>query len=200
MIHFILLAHVFILINLLNMHAPYNAQMLKLSIQTEKAAYATGEPIWLEISLFNAAASQVRVSKYFMLPADDPNKNNLEIQVYDTAGNRVSRISHTMTGRAIPYPEILGIGPGDTYKDSIRLAGTFLQKKGRKKVEVALWSLGENPQITDANEYPSMLPGTYTVQVSYRVNKKHLISLPETESLAVWQGQLTSNTLQISIK
>jgi hypothetical protein len=173
-------------------------QGLELSIRTESSGYIVGETVRLEVSLRNTGSKTVKTPKYFMLPADDPDKNNLEIQVYDAAGNRLSRISHVMTGRALYYPDINSINPGETYVDSFQLAGTFTQ--GSKTVKKVLWSLGENPEITFVNEYPIMTRGTFKVQVIYHVDKKHLMSLGEAESSDVWKGQLISNIIEIPIK
>ncbi|MCZ7406260.1 MAG: hypothetical protein O8C67_15215 [Candidatus Methanoperedens sp.] len=182
------------------MDTEHGNQELELSIRTEKSRYTVGETVRLEISLRNAGSKTVKTPKYFMLPADDPNKNNLEIQVHDAAGNRLSRISHVMTGRALYYPDIFSINPGETYLDSFQLAGTFARKIGSKEIKKALWSLGENPEITSLNEYPIMTRGTFKVQVIYHVDKKHLISLGEAESSDVWTGQLISNIIEIFIK
>ena len=195
----LLLAFVLFAPDILNMNMAQGNQELELSIRTEKSSYAVGETVLLEISLRNTGSKTINVLKYFMLPADDPNKNNLEIQLYDDAGDRISRISHVMTGRALYYPELRSINPGEAYRDSIRLAGTFTQKHGRKKVKQALWSLGENPEITDASEYPLMARGAFKVQVIYHVGKKQLISLDEAKGSTVWQGQLISHTIEISI-
>lgn len=182
------------------MDTEHGIQELELSIRTEKSRYTVGETVRLEISLSNTGSKKVRTPKYFMLPSDDPNKNNLEIQVHDDAGNRLSRISHVMTGRALYYPDIYSINPSETYLDSFQLAGTFAQRHGSKKVKKALWSLGENPEITSVNEYSIMTQGTFKVQVIYHVDKKHLISLAEAESSNIWKGQLISNIIEISIK
>jgi hypothetical protein len=96
--------------------------------------------------------------------------------------------------------QIYSVNPGDTYRNSIQLASTFVQRHGRKKVKQALWSVGENPEITSASEYPLVTQGTFKVQVIYHVDKKHLLSLGELESSTVWNGQLISNTTEISIK
>ena len=181
------------------MDTEHGIQELELSIRTEKSRYTVGEIVVLEINLHNTGSKTVKIMKYFMLPADDPNKNNLEIQVRDAAGNRLPRISHVMTGRALHYPDIYSINPGETYLDSFQLAGTFARRNGNKKVKKALWSLGENPEITSVNEYPIMTQGTFKVQVIYHVDKKHLISMGETESSDVWKGQLISNIIEISI-
>lgn len=152
----------------------------------------------LVIELRNGGNGPIRVSKFFLVPADDPYKNDLEIQVTDHAGKRRSRISHVLTGRLEFYPQILSLDPGETYRESLQLAGTFVRKKGRSEVEQALWSLGEDPEIY-ASEYPPITPGTFRVQVIYRVNEKHLISLNEAERATVWQGELGSNIIEISI-
>jgi hypothetical protein len=180
-----------------NMATAHSTQELELSIWTEKSSYAVGETVCLEISLRNTGSKTIKTPKYFILPADDPNKNNLEIQVHDAAGNRLTRISHVMTGRALYYPEIYSISPGKIYRDSFQLAGTFLQGHGRKKVKSALWSLGENPEITLASEYPVTSQGTFKVWVLYRVDEKNLASLSPADRSTVWKGELTSNTIEI---
>lgn len=182
------------------MNTVHAGQKLELHIQTEGASFEVGEPVYLEISLRNTGKEPVKALKYFMLPADDANKNNLEIQVYDAAGNRLSRISHVLTGRALYYPEIYSISPGDAYRDLIQLAGTFIQRDGRKKIKKALWCLGENPEITSASEYPSVTPGNFKIRVIYHINNIHLVSLNELESSSIWKGQLISNTIEISMK
>lgn len=194
-----LLAITFFTPGVLSMDTGHSIQELELHIQTAKASYAVGEAVCLEISLHNIGSKTIKAPKYFMLPADDTDKNNMEIQVYDALGNRLSRISHVMTGRALHYPELYSINPGEIYRDSIQLAGTFIQGRGRKKIKLALWNLGENPEITSVNEYPVMIRGTFKVQVVYHVDKQHLISLGEAESSAVWKGKLISNNINISI-
>lgn len=169
----------------------------ELRIQTEKTAYTAGECIVLQISLHNSGARPVKIPKYFMLPADDPNKNNLEIQVYEGSGKRLSRISHVMTGRALYYPELISLGPGETYQDSVQVAGRFAQGRDRKKV--TLWNLGENPEITSVNEYPPVTRGTFKIQAFYHVNETHLTSLRESEKSGIWKGKLISNTIEVSI-
>src|SRR5262245_13777868 len=117
---------------------------LELNIRTQQPSYVAGESVFLEIGLHNRGARAVNVLEYFMLPADDPNKNNLEIFVYDAGGQRISRVSHTLTGRADYYPKIRSISPGETYRESKQIAGTFTLKKGRRKVQQRLWSFGED--------------------------------------------------------
>jgi len=182
------------------MNTANGVQELELRIKTGKSSFAIGETIRLEIALRNTGSTVIKTPKYFMLPADDRNKNNLEIQVHDLAGKRLSRVSQVLTGRSLDSPEIVSINPGETYRDSVQLAGTFARKQGRKKVEQALWSLGENPEETFASEYPSMSQGTFEVKVSYRVDESHLINLDEGERSAVWKGQLISNTIELSIR
>jgi hypothetical protein len=172
---------------------------LELRIQTEKAVYAVGESIFLDVGLLNTGSKTLKTLKYFMLPADVPTRNNLEIQVYDAAGNRLSRISHVLTGRSLDLPEIRSISPGETYLDSIQVAGTFAPGRGRKKIKLALWSLGEDPEMNAINEYPAMMRGNFKIQVIYHVDKQHLISLGEVERPAVWKGKLISNDIDISI-
>jgi hypothetical protein len=172
---------------------------LDLFIKTAKSTYEVGESVWLEINLHNKSKEPVKILKYFMLPADDPEKNDLEVRVYDPAGKRLSRISHVLTGRALYYPQVYSLAPGESYLDSIQLAGTFTQGAGRKKNKLALWSLGENPEINSLNEYPVMRHGTFKVQVIYQVDKEHLISLSQQERSAIWKGQLISNIIDISV-
>jgi hypothetical protein len=64
---------------------------------------------------------------------------------------------------------------------------------------MALWSLGENPEVTSANEYPPMTPGTFEVQVIYLVDDEHLVSLDEKERTTIWEGKLISNTIEFTI-
>ena len=181
------------------MNATKGTQELELTIGTEKSSYAVGEAVRLQIGLRNTGNKTIKVLKYFMLPADDPNKNNLEIHVYDAAGNRLSRVSHVMTGRALYYPQIQSINPGETYSDSIQLSGTFVQRQGRKKAKLALWNFGENPEITSASEYALVSQGTFKLEIIYHVSSANLISLSEAESSTVWNGQLISNTIEISV-
>ena len=183
--------------NIFNMDIVQGSEELKLSIRTEKSVYVSGETVYLEVSLRNTGSKTIKAPKFFMLPADDPNKNNLDIRVYDAAGHRLSRISHTLTGRSEYYPEIRPIKPGEIYRDSIKLAGTFAQGHGRKKIKNALWSLGENPELSAANEYPFIAQGTFKVQVIYHVGKEHLMGLREAEVSTVWKGELISNTIEI---
>jgi len=175
-----------------------HTQALKLKIWTEERNYAVGESIILAMEVRNAGNRPIRLSEFFMAPADDPLKNNLEVHVTDDAGKHLSRVSGVLTGRLEFYPQIQSIDPGEAYRDSIQLAGTFVRKKGRKKVTQALWSLGENPELY-MSEYPPMTPGDFQVQVIYRVNEKHLISLNEAERTEVWRGELVSNTIELSI-
>jgi len=172
---------------------------LELNIRTQQPSYVAGESIFLEIGLHNRGPRAIKAPEYFMLPADDPNKNNLEIFVYDAGGQRISRVSHTLTGRAGYYPKIRLISPGETYSESKQIAGTFTLKQGRQKVQQRLWSLGENAEIGSANEYPVVIPGKYEVQVIYTVNQNHLISLNEAERSTIWTGRLSSNTIEILI-
>jgi hypothetical protein len=174
-------------------------QELELRVQTEKAAYAVGESIFLDISLLNTGSKKLKTLRYFMLPADVPIKNNLEIQVYDAAGHRLSRISHVLTGRSLDLPEIRSISPGEIYLESIQVAGTFTQGRGRKKVKLALWNFGEDAEINSINEYPVMTRGKFKIQAIYRVDKQHLNSLSESESSTIWKGQLISTPIDISI-
>lgn len=187
------------LATLLIMDSAEATPALELHIQTEKAVYAVGEPVMLRISVHNRGTNRVKIPKYFMLPADDPDKNNLEIQVYESSGKRLSRISHVMTGRALYYPELYSIDPGETYQNSIQIAGRFAQGRDRKKVKLALWNLGENPEITSVNEYPPLTKGTFKIQAVYHVNEKHLSSLGEFEKSGIWKGQLISNNIEVSI-
>jgi gamma-glutamylcyclotransferase (GGCT)/AIG2-like uncharacterized protein YtfP len=104
-----------------------------------------------------------------------------------------------LTGRSLDLPEIRSISPGETYLDSIQVAGTFAQGRGRKKIKLALWSLGEDPEMNAINEYPAMMRGNFKIQVIYHVDKQHLISLDEVERPTVWKGKLISNDIDISI-
>lgn len=171
---------------------------LELGIRPDKAGYVVGEAIFLDISLRNVGSQVVKVPTYFIVPADDPDKNNLEIRVYDANGNRLSRVSDVLTGRLLYHPQIYEIDPGQAYRDSVQVAGTFTQSQRRKKIGQPLWSLGEDPELT-ATEYPPVTPGTFKLQVAYHVTQRHLISLSEAERSTVWQGQLTSNIIEISI-
>lgn len=182
------------------MNATQGAQELELVIRTSKARFSVGERIDLEISLHNTASVPIKTPTYFMLPADDPRKNNLEIEISDVGGNRLSRIGHVMTGRAVHYPEIRTIKPGETYRDSKQIAGTFIQARDKKKIKQALWSFGENPEVTSVNEYPPMAQGSFMVRVVYRVNQQHLTGLEKAESSTVWKGQLISNMIEVSIE
>ncbi|HMH53881.1 MAG TPA: hypothetical protein VK548_26855 [Candidatus Acidoferrum sp.] len=182
-----------------NMETADGTRELELSIRTEKSSYAIGEPVFLEIGLRNTGSRPIKVLRYFVLPADDPNKNNVEIHIYDPAGNRVSRVSHVLTGRALYQPQTHSIGSGETYRDSLRVAGAFaLRDSGTERTQ-ALWSLGEDPEITAASEYPRVTRGRFTARVVYRVDDNHLMGLTEAESRTVWKGQLTSNTIEISM-
>jgi hypothetical protein len=181
------------------MNTAAHTEQVTLSIRTGKSSYAVGEAVWLEIGLHNTGTTTVKVLKYFRLPADDPNKNNLEIQLFDAAGNRLSRVSNVLTGRALYHPEIRPINPDETYSESLQLAGTFNRRSGRKAVKQALWVFGENPEITSVNKYPLMTPGTFKVKVIYHVYAKQLASLGETESSTIWMGELISNTIEISV-
>jgi hypothetical protein len=181
------------------MNTPPAAAELELSIRTEKPEYALGEAVWLDVGLRNTGRHTIHALKYFMLPADDPGKNTLEIHLHDAAGHRISRVSHVMTGRAINYPQIIAIDPGETYRESRQLAGTFPQQAGSTRERRALWSFGENPAITSASEYPAVTPGIFRVHVSYHVDTRHMVSLSEATRSTVWEGRLISNTIEIAI-
>jgi len=172
---------------------------LELVIAADKEGYVVGENIFLEMSLHNAGSATIRAVKYSIVPADDPNKNNLEILIIDSSDKRLSRVSYVLTGRLEFYPEILRLNHGETYRQSIQLAGTFMRTQGRKKLKQALWNFGEDPEIY-SSEYPAMSPGKFRVQVIYCVTEQHLISLSEAERVTVWQGGLPSNILEISIR
>lgn len=174
--------------------------MLKLTIQTDKAAYTVGESVPLKISLKNTGADTTTVAQFFMLPADDPAKNTLKITVQDSGGKAVTRMSHILTGRALYYPRLRFIHGGESYEDFIELAGTYKGEISGKNTERALWSLGENPAVTSASEYSPMTPGTFEVQVIYHVDDRHLINLDAEKRETVWRGELTSNRIQFSIE
>ena len=173
---------------------------LELKIKADKRDYLVGESVFLEMSLLNTGNDGIRIARFARVPSDDPIKNNFEVFVYDADGGRITRLSHVMTGRALYYPEILSIAPGETYRESIQLAGTFKRKNGGKKLKPqALWSLGEDPELY-VSEYRTMAAGAFRVEVIYRVTAQHLISLSEAERAAVWQGELQSNTVEFLIK
>jgi hypothetical protein len=177
-----------------------DSPIVGLNIQSDKESYAVGESVRLRINLHNAGTETIKTPSFFILPADDPTKNNIQIKVQDSNGKTLERISHTMTGRALYYPEIELISPNDSYQNSIQIAGTYTQTRGRRNTEVALWSLGENPEVTHANEYPPMTQGMFKVQVIYQVNDEHLIRLDEEERITIWKGKLFSNTIKLSIE
>jgi len=192
----------FFLLHFLNLSSAgmaSDSQPLKLNIQLDQESFTVGQGILLSISLSNVGNTIVNVPEFFLLPSDDPAKNNLYIMVYDSSGQRIARISHTMTGRAIYYPYIQTIPPGESYNDIISLAGTFVRKIKRKKTVSALWCFGENPEILLANEYPPVQQGTFTVQVIYQVNEKNLVTLEQEKKKEVWQGTLHSNIVKFSI-
>lgn len=193
MIEIFLSVIVLLAFNMSNVNS--SSQDLELSIRTQKSRYAVGEAIFLEIGLSNNGGKEIRILKYFMLPADDPHKNNLTIHVYDEAGDSLSRVSHVLTGRALYRPQIHSLSPGETYSEALQVAGTFVHKKET----VAFWNLGEDPVLASANEYPKVTPGKFKLQVVYLIDKSHLTSLTESESAGVWNGKLISNTLEISI-
>lgn len=199
MIQCIFLVHLLLFNTPLMINMGQDSQMLKLNIQSDKESYAIGESVWLKISLHNTGTKTIKIHEFFTLPADDPAKNNIKIKVQDSGGKTLARISHTMTGRAAYYPKIRSIYAGYSYLDSIQLAGTYKQKIKRKNTEMALWSLGENPEITSANEYPPMTPGTFELQVIYQVDDGHLLNLDEQERTSIWKGKLISNTIEFSI-
>jgi hypothetical protein len=176
------------------------ALMLRLNIQSDQEIYTIGTPVWLKISLHNSGAETIKIPDFFMLPADEPTKNNLGIKVQDSEGRMLARISHTMTGRALYYPKIRPIDAGGSYHYSIQLAGTYKQKLKEKNVKIALWSLGENPEITSVNEYPPIIPGLYKIHAIYQVDDAHLISLTGEERTSIWKGKLISNTISISFR
>lgn len=182
------------------MSALNSGTSLSLRIRAESASVTVGESIDLEVALHNAGSTPVKTTRFFLMPSDDPDKRNLEIELSDFAGNRLARIGHVMTGRAVYYPEIRLIGAGETYRESIPLAGTFTQKGGRKRVKRALWNFGENPEVLSANEYPPVTPGRYTVRIVYRVSKEQLDRLSENERSTIWTGRLVSNPLEITIR
>jgi hypothetical protein len=191
---------VFFVFNIWNMNtAAHSPEELKLSIRTQKSTYAVGEAVYLEIGLRNTGTTPIKVLKYFRLPADDPSKNNLEIQVYDAGGNPLSRVSHVLTGRALYYPETRVIKPEESYGESIQLTGTFNRRSGDKTVSQAIWIFGENPEITSVNEYPLMTRGTFKVKIVYHVYAKQLANLGEAEGSTVWIGESISNTIEITV-
>jgi len=185
---------------LVDMDAAQDTHPLTLSLQAHKPTYGVGDAIRLDVRLQNDGPGTVTVAAFFRLPADDPAKNNLEIEIRDHGGNRLSRVSHTMTGRAVPYPVVRTIEPGAAYREVIQLAGTFSRERNGRTVTEALWNLGENPAITHLNEYPPMASGTFAVRLVYHVDETHLVSLPQAERGAVWKGRLTSNTTQIVVR
>ena len=173
---------------------------LALSIRTEKSSFAVGERVVVEVRLHNTGSTVITVLKYFMLPADNPDKNTLEVQVSDAGGKRLSRVSHMLTGRALYYPQTRSIDPGDTYGDPVPIAGTFTRTISGTEVTQAVWCLGEDPEAASFNEYPPMTPGKFTLRVAYRVTENHLVNLREPERAAIWTGQLISNSLEISVE
>lgn len=175
-------------------------QSLELRIAAAKDSYAVGERVALTLELRNTGSSPLKVPKFFLLPADAPGKNTLEIRVHDAAGRRLTRISHMLTGRALYQPQLVSLDAGAVYAELLPIAGSYTRKQGRKKIERALWSLGEEPLAASANEYPEMAPGTYRVEAVYHVEAAHLISLDEAERRAVWQGELASNTLMVRLE
>ena len=196
-----LLAPAFVSSEVSYMSALESGTSLSLRLRTENPAAAVGDSIRLELGLHNAGTMPIKTPKFFIMPSDDPAKRNLDIEVTDSAGKRLSRTGHVMTGRALYYPEIQVIGAGETYRESIPLAGTFTQKDGgRKRVTVALWSFGENPEVASANEYPPVAPGAYTVRIVYRVSKEHLNKLGEDQRTSIWTGRLVSNPVEITIR
>lgn len=182
------------------MTAATGIQTLEFRIAAGKDSFSVGEPVRLTLELRNTGASPVKLPKFFMLPADAPGKNTLEIHVRDQAGRRLTRISHVLTGRALYYPETVSIDAGAVYQQSLQIAGTFMQKQDRKKIERALWSLGEDPVVASANEYPPMSSGAFRVEAVYRVEDRHLLNLDKAERPTVLQGELISNTIDILIE
>ena len=154
----------------------------------------------MTLTLRNVGERPVGLAKFFMLLADDPGKNTLEILVIDPAGRRVTRISHVLTGRAVYYPQRVPPNAGARYQEAVQIAGTFAQKHGRKTIERALWNLGEDPAEASANEYPPMLAGTFNVAAVYHVDDRHLVSLDAAERPYVWRGELKSSTTEIVVE
>jgi hypothetical protein len=175
-------------------------QELALHIESAAPAVAVGEEIRLVVSLQSPAA--VKVAKFFMSPGNERSKSSLEIQVHDEAGRRIARASHVMTGRALHHPQVTTAGPGETYRESIQLAGTFSMKQGssRKKLARPLWSFGEDPATTSASEYPAMTAGTFKVTAVYRVDDPYLVSLDEAQRAELWRGELVSNTIELVVR
>ena len=188
-----------IILGICNMNEKPASQEVTLTIHTSQAHYKVGEDIDLEVTLSNTGIKPVSVLKFFMLPADDPTKNNLEIQVRDAAGNRLSRESHVLTGRALYYPDGHTLNPGETYTTSFRLAGTFARPKNGEKHQQALWSLGENPEVY-SSDYPAMTPGTFSVQAIYKVGEQQWEGFRKTSDASLWIGQLVSNTIVLSVE
>jgi hypothetical protein len=173
---------------------------LEFRIVASEQRFSVVEPIWLTLTLRNVGERPVGLAKFFMLPADDPGKNTLEIRVTDAAGQRVTRISHMLTGRALYHPQTVLLDAGARYQEAVQIAGTFAQKHGRKTIERALWNLGEDPAEASANEYPLVSAGTFNVTAVYHVDDRHLINLDAAERPAVWRGELKSNTTEIVVE
>jgi hypothetical protein len=176
-----------------------DSQVVTLTIHTGKAHYKVGEDIDLEVKLSNAGPNPVNVLKFFMLPADDPGKNNLEIQVRDAGGNLLSRVSEVLTGRALYFPDGQTLNPGETCTASFRLAGTFVRPEERDKHKEALWSLGENPEVY-SSDYPAMAGGTFSVQAIYKVGEQQWEGFRKANDASLWTGQLVSNTIVLSVE
>jgi hypothetical protein len=170
-----------------------------LTIHTSKAHYKAGEDIDLEVKLSNIGTKPVNILKFFMVPADDPGKNNLELQVRDAGGNRLSRVSNVLTGRALYFPDGHTLNPGETYTAPFRLAGTFVRPENRDKQKQALWSLGENPEVY-SSDYPAMASGTFSVQAIYKVGEQQWEGFRKTNDASLWTGQLVSNTIVLSVE
>lgn len=180
------------------MNSSANPQGLQLRIDSAAPAVAVGEEIRLVLSLHSESA--VKLARFFMSPGDERSKSSLEIQVHDQAGRRIARTSHVLTGRALHYPEVITVGPGESYRESIQLAGSFVVEPGPGRSRRPLWNFGEDPAVTSASEYPPMTAGTYTVTARYRVDEAYLINLDQPQAAAVWRGELVSNAIELQVR
>ena len=175
---------------------------LRFSIASARQAYALGASIFVEVTIANQGAEPLLVRRYLLLPADDP-RNTLYFEVTDEHGEKLERISHTLTGRMLVerWAMVETLEAGQTYTQTFQLAGRYGGRLDRKTAAGAVWSLGENPAIDTINDYPAQHRGRYSLRAVYH-NAEDGSDWPEEfwdRRRKVWTGTLTSNVIEIDL-